>query len=113
MRACGVAETQALRIACREHAEMVEAVRRADREELDGPSVRHMDKARRSTKPGSSLPAPDRSRPPEMSIRGQGLSRRSIPERTLPFGDEVPAFSGILHEQRLRPDVDRAQKRRG
>ncbi|WP_166652568.1 GntR family transcriptional regulator [Enterovirga rhinocerotis] len=46
-RAYGVADEQALRIACDEHGEMVEAVRRADRAALEDLSVRHMANARR------------------------------------------------------------------
>jgi DNA-binding GntR family transcriptional regulator len=46
-RAYGVADPEALRIACEEHRAMVEAVRRADRSALDRLSVQHMENARR------------------------------------------------------------------
>lgn len=46
VRAYGVADAQALDIACAEHARMVEAVRAADVATLDALSVRHMEKAR-------------------------------------------------------------------
>lgn len=46
VRAYGVADTQALRIACEEHARMVEAVRRGEVAALDDLAVRHMAKAR-------------------------------------------------------------------
>jgi DNA-binding GntR family transcriptional regulator len=47
VRAYGVADPQALRQACKEHALMVEAVRRRDAATLDVLSVEHMEKARR------------------------------------------------------------------
>ena len=47
VRAYGVADPQALRIACEEHARMVEAVRGGEAAVLDDLAVRHMEKARR------------------------------------------------------------------
>ncbi|WP_219723753.1 GntR family transcriptional regulator [Burkholderia sp. WAC0059] len=46
VRAYGVADAGALEQACREHADMVEAVRNADRERLDWLSQAHMERAR-------------------------------------------------------------------
>jgi len=45
-RAYGVADTEALAQACREHAEMVDALATCDRERLDQLSYGHMDRAR-------------------------------------------------------------------
>jgi DNA-binding GntR family transcriptional regulator len=45
-RAYGVADRQSLGQACREHAEMVEALRMSDRKCLDRLSYGHMDSAR-------------------------------------------------------------------
>ena len=47
VRAYGVADAAALRIACEEHARMVECVRTGDAAMLDALSVRHMEQARR------------------------------------------------------------------
>ena len=46
-RAYGVADPEALRQACEEHAAMIEAVRRGERGALELLAVRHMDRARR------------------------------------------------------------------
>lgn len=46
VRAYGVADALALEQACREHAEMVDALRASDREKLDALSAQHMDRAR-------------------------------------------------------------------
>jgi len=45
-RAYGIADTQALDQACREHAAMVDALRACDRERLHELAVAHMDRAR-------------------------------------------------------------------
>ncbi len=46
VRAYGVADAEALHQACREHAEMVDALRHNDRKLLDALSLAHMDRAR-------------------------------------------------------------------
>jgi DNA-binding GntR family transcriptional regulator len=46
VRAYGVADAGALKQACREHADMVDAIRNVDRERLDRLSEAHMERAR-------------------------------------------------------------------